>query len=168
VLPRNHRQEAFCHAYLQAVAARCGLTLSVANYDYGIDLTLREITRRNGHFVESGFKLDIQAKSTTKAQAIGGHVIYDLSVRAYDVLRNEAVCSPRMLVLFALPENEADWTRHSEKQMQLHCGAYWLSLRGFPPSKNARSVRLRIPRRSLFTPDSLGTFFERVRRGELP
>lgn len=100
MLTRNHRQEALSRAYVQAIAARCGLACSFAReFDYGIDATLREIRRRKRRYVESGFVLDVQAKSTTKSAASASHVLYDLDVKNYDDLREREVGCPRVLVL---------------------------------------------------------------------
>jgi hypothetical protein len=67
VLIQTHRQEAVSRAYIHAIAARCGLGCSFRDFDYGIDLSVHAIRRVGHRYVESGFNLDIQAKSTTTA-----------------------------------------------------------------------------------------------------
>ena len=62
MISKPHRQEALSIAYLQAVAATCGMTWARASHDYGIDITLNEVKRVEGKTIETGVKLDIQGK----------------------------------------------------------------------------------------------------------
>ena len=80
MMTQQHRQEALSLAYIQAVAAMCGLTHSFPSKDYGIDIRLHDIERRGVRFVESGVRLDIQAKSTTAIALTELDFIYDLDV----------------------------------------------------------------------------------------
>jgi hypothetical protein len=114
VLIRSHRQEALSRAYIHAIAARCGLGCSFHEFDYGIDLTIHEIERVGTRYRESGFALDVQAKSTTSALATPDRVRYDMEVRAYDDLRQVNAGTPRILVLLVLPEDEGTWTEQQE------------------------------------------------------
>ena len=69
MLTTQHRQELLSRAYVAAVAASVGMNFSTRDFDYGIDLTLHEVTTRKSRitgkrrFVESGRTLDIQIKS---------------------------------------------------------------------------------------------------------
>ncbi len=166
MLIRNHRQEALCRTYVQATAARCGLSCSFRDWDYGIDVTLHEIRRRGRRYAESGFKLDIQAKSTAGTPMTDTQVLYDLEVKNYDDLRDLRVGCPRILVLLVLPADETQWTDQSEEHLLLRYGAYWLSLKGMEATVNQRTVRLAIPRAHLFTVETLQTLMVKVRRRE--
>lgn len=166
MLTRNHRQEVMSRAYVQAIAGRCGLTCSLRDFDYGIDLTLHDIRRRGHRHMESGFKLDIQAKSITTRNLVAATVAYDLDVKNYDDLRETQVGCPRILVLLVLPEDEAQWTEQTEDHLLLRHGAYWLSLRGRGPTVNQRSVRVMIPRANLFSVQALESLMGKVRRRE--
>src|SRR5260370_41183625 len=104
-----HRQEALSRAYIQAVASKCGMSCSFRDFDYGIDVTLHEITRRDNRYVESGFKLDIQAKSSINVIFEDDIVKYDVEKKTYDDLRDPNVGTPRILVLLALPDLEDAW-----------------------------------------------------------
>jgi hypothetical protein len=55
--------------------------------DYGIDLSLHDIQFVGGRRVESGCKLDVQAKCTTRASLQGQYVRHDLEVTSYNALR---------------------------------------------------------------------------------
>src|SRR5947209_15670929 len=95
---RMHQQEGLSRAYIQAVASRCGLSCSFRDFDYGIDVTLNHIKLRQGRRVESGYRLDVQAKSTTRAALDEEHVAYDMEVKTYEDLRDPEVESLRILV----------------------------------------------------------------------
>jgi len=153
-------------AYVQAIAGRCGLTGSLRDFDYGIDVTLHDIRRRGHRHMESGFKLDIQAKSTTTRNLTVTDVVYDLDVKNYDDLRDPQVGCPRILVLLVLPEDEARWIEQTEDHLLLRNAAYWLSLKGQGPTRNQKSVRVSLPRVHLFSVQALESLMERVRRGE--
>jgi len=165
LLTRNHRQEALSRAYVLAIAARCGMSASVSNPDYGIDLTLNDIAVSGDHRAESGYKLDIQAKSATLASLSRENVRYDLDVRSYETLRHPNVGSPRLLFL-VLPEDEKDWSVQTEDQLILRRCAYWLSLRGRPATTNRRSIRLAIPRANVFSIEALQRLMARIKAGE--
>jgi Domain of unknown function (DUF4365) len=94
LLTRNHRQEALSRAYVQAIAARCGMSVSTSYPDYGIDMSLNEIEISDHVRRESGYKLDVQAKATTRAGVTEDSVWYDLEVRSYDLLRASPVKKP--------------------------------------------------------------------------
>jgi hypothetical protein len=166
VLTRNHRQEAMSRAYIHAVAGLCGLSCGFRDYDYGIDLTLHEVRRRGQRHYESGFKLDIQAKSTTAANWTPIGIGYDLTVASYDDLRDPTVGTPRILVVLVLPEVEEEWLTITEEQLLLRKAAYWHSLRGMPATTSRRSVRVEIPQANLFTVESLRALMDRIRRQE--
>jgi hypothetical protein len=44
MLIKSHRPESLSRAYIQAIAGRCGMNCSLRDFDYGIDVTLHEIT----------------------------------------------------------------------------------------------------------------------------
>src|SRR6266851_1720211 len=108
LLTKPHRMEALSRAYVQAVAARCGLSYQTRSTDYGIDLTLYEVAVQYGRYAETGYQLDIQLRSTTAASVAEDHVHYDLKVKTYNDLRPVQIFVPRLLVVYVLPENEAE------------------------------------------------------------
>jgi hypothetical protein len=167
MLTWNQRQEELCRAYIQAIAACCGLSSSAPRLDFGIDVILHEIARIQNRLIESGFRLDVQAKSTTLACVEEAAIRYDLEVRTYDVLRMPAPGCPRILVVLVLPPDEADWFGQTEDALVLRHCAYWLSLRGQAATKNRKSVRIRIPRANVFSVSALQFMMARIRRGEL-
>jgi hypothetical protein len=168
VLIRSHRQESLSRAYIQAIASQCGLNCSFRAFDYGIDVTLHVIQQRDRRYVETGFNLDIQAKSTHEATVTDSHVLYDLEVKNYDDLRNPNVGTPRILVLLVQPETESEWTDETEEELRVRRCAYWLLIKGWEPTTNTSTIRVSIPRANRFSIESLQGMMERVRNGEDP
>ena len=150
-----HRMESLSRAYLQAVAAQAGLNYSVHTYDYGIDITLREVERAGPYYVETGRTIDVQLKSTTADVEGETEVRFDLDVRTYDHLRAEHPLGTRVLVLLVLRPEEAGWVTHTGDGLLIGGRAYWAVLRGHPPVANTATVRVSIPRPNVVTPEVL-------------
>jgi hypothetical protein len=166
VLIRTHRQEAVSRAYIHAIATRCGLGCSFRDFDYGIDLTVHAIRRIGRRYVESGFNLDIQAKSSTTAVVNPTQVVYDMEVKTYDDLRDRGVGCPRILVLLTMPEDELVWTEQNEDNLLLRRCAYWMSLKGKAATANTATIRVSIPRANVFLVDALNRLMDKVRKRE--
>jgi hypothetical protein len=166
VLIRTHRQEAVSRAYIHAIAARCGLGCSSRDFDCGIDLSVHTIRRVGHRYVESGFNLDIQAKSTTTAVVTPAQVLYDMEVKTYDDLRDTGVGCPRMVVLLVMPDDETTWTEQNEDHLLLRKCAYWASLKGMPATTNTATIRVAIPRVNVFSVDALTRLMDKVRKRE--
>jgi hypothetical protein len=167
-MTRNQRQEALSRAYVQVVAAQVGFSHTPRTTDYGIDLSLYAVARRENRYVETGIVLDVQVKSTARAAVESGALAYDLDVKPYDDLRDPAAHNPRILVLIILPADPADWLSQTEEGLTLRRCAYWQSLAGRGPTSRGRTVRLRIPRVNVFSPSALAGIFEHLRLGGEP
>lgn len=135
-------------------------------FDYAIDITLTDIQIRNGRRVESGFKLDIQAKSTINAEVHDDAIAYAMEKKTYDDLRDPTVGTPRILVLLLLPKDEEQQVHVSHDNLIVRHSAYWLSTKGMVELPNRRSVSVRIPRANLFTCKSLEAIMVAVKSGK--
>jgi hypothetical protein len=166
VLTQQHRQECLSKAFIQAVAGRAGLNCLFPQLDFGIDVTLTDIQIRNGRRVESGFKLDIQAKSSINAKVHRDAITYKLEMKTYDDLRDPNVGAPRILVLLVLPKVEEQQVHVSHDNLIVRHSAYWFSLKGMPTLPNEESVSVRIPRANLFTDDTLNRIMLAVKSGK--
>jgi hypothetical protein len=158
----EHRMEQLSRAYAQAVAAMAGCTCARPETDYGSDLTLRRIAQISGTFRPVGRNLDLQLKSTTSAELAAEEVVYDLDVRAYNILRHSTHAAPVYLVLLVMPSDQTEWIAHSEDRLELRRCAYWFSLRRAPAVSNTASVRIRVPRQNQFTPSALTRIMEAI------
>lgn len=168
MLIQSHQQEALSRAYVQAIAARAGMSFSLPSNDYGIDLTLNDIEVRGVRWGESGHKLDVQAKSTTKAQVRTTGIKYNREVQAYEDLRVVHSGCPRILVLLVLPEDERRWCEQTEDNLILRHCAYWLSLQGLPRTRNRKTVQVVIPKTQVFSADALRAMMKRIKAGGVP
>jgi hypothetical protein len=160
----NQRQEALSRVYVQAIAAQAGMGHTPRVNDYGIDLSIHEIARRGHRYCETGTVLDVQVKSTTRAGRDTTAIQYDLEKKAYDDLRDPGVPNARLLVVVVFPAKPAKWLSQSEKELTIHGCAYWISLEGREATTRRRSVRLRIPRRNVFSVSSLLEIMDRLRK----
>ena len=131
-------------------------------------MTLRLIRRVGADFIPVGRNLDLQLKSTKDATFTPTEVVYDLDVRAYNILRRSTRRTPICLVLLVLPSVQAEWLVHSEDRLELRRCAYWYSLRGASTVPNISSVRIHIPRQNQFTPAALTRIMEAIAREEDP
>jgi hypothetical protein len=168
VLPRNLRQEALSRTYVRAIAARAGVICGGTENDLGFDLLLRSVEIHEQQYWDSGPQLDVQLKSTTRAEFRENSIVHDLEVRAYNLLRQENVNRPRILVLLVLPEDESEWLTQSEEALILRRCAYWASLRGAEPSTAHTTVRIKIPRANVFSVESLQALIDQARKESIP
>lgn len=168
MLPRNLRQEAMSRAYVQAVAARAGLITTVPAADFGIDLCLHTVEARGRRWGPGPVQLDIQLKSTTRADLREGHLYYDLDVKNYDDLRAPAPMCPRLLVVLLLPEQEEEWLHQTAEELILRRCAWWLWLGGADATTATTTVRVRIPLGQVFSVAGVQEIVARLERGESP
>ena len=163
MMTRGHRQEALCRAYVQAIAARAGLLSSRPEPDYGIDLSLRTVGVHDGHHSDTSFQLDLQLKSTTRANVTESDVRYDLEVDTYEYLRTPDTFCPRILVVLVLPAAEDEWLSQSHNELAIRHCAYWLSLKGYPATTATSTVRLAIPLANAFSMQAVQDLLRRIK-----
>ena len=167
MMTRNHRQEALCRAYVQAVAALAGVGTSRPELDYGIDMSLRVIHQHENLHQDAHVQLDLQLRSTTRANVTDTQVSYDLDVRTYEYLRQRSPIHC-ILVLLILPEDEALWLSQSAEDLTIRHCAYWVSLEGAEPTTATSSIRITIPRTRIFSVQAVRAMMDRVMQGEEP
>lgn len=167
MMTREHRQEALCRAYVHAVAALAGVGTSKPEPDYGIDLSLRNIEQRGSRRLDSRLLLDLQLRSTMRANISETIVSYDLDVKTYDFLREKSVIRS-LLVVLVLPEDETLWLSQSPDELIVRHCAYWISLRGAEPVTATSSVRIAIPRVQVFSVQAVRAIMDRLQQGEEP
>ncbi len=164
MMTRNHRQEALCRAYVQAVAALAGATSSKPEPDYGIDLSLREIAVRDRRYHDTSVQIDLQLRGTTRANRTDTTLNYDLDMDTYNDLRIVSAGCPRLLVVLVLPKEEEHWLSQSPNELSIRHCAYWLSLEGAPPLAARRSIRVTIPLANRFTSETVRTLLRQARK----
>jgi hypothetical protein len=134
-----------------------------------MDMVLRAIAIQEHQYFDHGPQLDIQLKSTTTAEVREAEVIYDLEVRAYNLLRQDIFPGrPRILVLLVLPEDESQWVSQSEDDLILRRCAYWICLRGAAPTTNQKTIRIAIPRSNLFSAEAVQRLMDEASKEARP
>lgn len=162
----SHRKEQFSLAYVKAVAAVAGFaTYSPSVDDDSVDLGIA--SRGSGGSLQRP-RLELQLKCTADARVWADRIPFKLTKKNYDDLTIDRPLVPRILVVVLVPPQPDDWLSQTEKELALrHCG-YWLSLRGMPAVPNRTTVTVHIPRRNVFSVDSLRKIMWRIGKGELP
>jgi hypothetical protein len=162
MMTRNHRQEALCRAYVRTIAAQAGVLCSQPDPDYGIDLSLRAVEIDARRRRDVSVQVDLQLRSTTRANITESAVAYDLDVPTYNNLRVAGAC-PRILVVLVLPDDEKEWVWQSPAELAIRRCAYWLSLEEFPPTTATRSLRTEIPLANVFSAEAVHTLLQQAR-----
>ena len=151
----NFVQEQLSKAYLRAVVFQAGYNLSEPTVDdHGIDGTIRP-------YGPGRLPIDFQLKSTTAYEERGDSILYDLRVENYNSLIVDDDL-PRVLVLFLMLEERAEWLSFSPEQLCLRKAAYWVSLKGGEESANSSSVRVTLPLKNEFSVEGILAMFEQL------
>jgi hypothetical protein len=162
----DQRKEQFSRAYVQAVAACAGYAWSMPSVDDdSVDMTL---SRRGGAGTIRSPRLDLQLKCKAAATPSEPQFSHSIKLKNYDDLREPAVLVPRILVVVLVPDDLNDWLAHSETELALRRCAYWISLRGSPPSLNQTSQTVQMIKAQTFTVTSLSAMMGRIAVGGLP
>ena len=172
MLTIQHTEEDLSRAYVQAIAAKAGVNLSMKDrsHDYTIDGTFHQVSYFNGHYHETGFSLDFQLKASISCIIDDTHLRYDLDVETHNYLVDRApraATTQVILILMVLPEAESEWLSFSEEELVLRRCCYWLYLSG-ERSNNARTQRIEISRQNFLTPNILNEVLTALEKGELP
>jgi len=172
-LTQQNVESELSYAYLHAVASRTNMACQVASRhadDAGIDASLTAWAP----FPDGGYltevDLNVQLKATIQPPADDGtsYSYFVRGVKRYDGLRQETVATPRILVVLFLPADAGQWLSHSEEELVLRRCAYWVSMRGAPPSDNETGATVNIPKSQTFAPDDLIGLVARLCRRDIP
>jgi hypothetical protein len=180
MLTTQHIQEDLSRAYIQAVAAKAGVnvTIGAQAHDYGVDGTFHQVAIRpqvdsHGKLrqrrLNSGFNLEFQCKASKDWGEAPDAIVYDLEVKTYNDLifrANNRTATPLVLILMCLPAAEDDWLLLSEHQLLLRKCCYWHRLSG-AESDNLDKKRVRIPKIQALTPDAVNVLLLQVEQGVL-
>ena len=162
-----HTKELISRAYVNALAARVGMTVANASLDYGFDGTFKDIEydEETNEYGETGFGIDFQLKATINASPNNGVIKYNLEVKNYHKLIKTQVGTPRILIVYCMPREKERWLIvNSEETLFRRC-AWWCSLKGYPEVKNKERVVIDIPLNQQLTPEVLAQLMQRVKEG---
>ena len=162
----NGQKEQFSQAYVRAITAVAGFTLTKPDVDDdSVDFT---IAHRGGHGTTRLPRLDLQLKCTGSVPPLEPEFSFALKKKNYDDLRHEDFMVPRILVIVIVPVELSEWVTHSEESLVLWRCGYWLSLRGAPASDNHESVTIHVPRAQRFSVERLAMLMTNISNGTNP
>jgi hypothetical protein len=171
VLTEQNIEAELSYAYLHAVATRAGFACAVAGRhldDVSVDALIHESGRRlhpNSRVLDLSLHVQLKATRTTPPEQ-DGRFSFSLPLHQYNRLRETLLTVPRLLVVYLLPSDPAEWLRHSEEGLIARRCAYWVSLRGAPPSLNETTQTVYVPRSQPLSPDGLLQIMTRLSRLE--
>lgn len=117
-IPQEHQMEQLHLAYVIAVAALSGTTFDPPRQDYGIDGKISEVQRfPNGKYRATNWHFACQLKATTNFKLRNDIVAYEMEAEAYNRLVLAEGNTSRILVLFCLPKDWANWVELKEEQL---------------------------------------------------
>jgi hypothetical protein len=169
VITIQHTQECLSRAYVQALAAKAGVNLTVQRLlDYGIDGSFHAVKIKDNTRIESGCSLRFQLKASVNwfYDATGQHVVYDLEAKTYNHLcSQEPEEEECILILLCLHSDADSWLQVTEQSLVLRHCCYWHRISG-ASTTNKNTKRIEIPRANLLTADAVGQLLadERQRR----
>lgn len=167
-LPETQRQENFSLAYVRAIAAACGFSVSSLDDDYdSVDalISATGIVEWNGR-ISTGRSpcLAVQVKCTHATKPKNGVLKFELPVKNYNDLRDTGRLMNAIVVVLCTPKLWSQRLRWSDKSLILRQVAYWKSLRGEPATTNGDSITIAMT--ELFSPDSLSQLMFTSAQGE--
>lgn len=161
------KQEAFSKAFIRAIAARAGVSVTQPESDFGTDLTLTEVKARQEPSGKVSYvdlnSLRLQLKSTINLEIKDDEVIFDLDVKNYNDLVDSESNIPRILVLIHVPREQSNWFTHNDDELVLRHKAYWISIAGRTPSENDSKQRIKIPTTNIFNEPVINQLFSKIR-----
>lgn len=162
-----HTKEQISRSYVNVLAARVGMTISTASFDYGFDGTFKDIEYDPdvGEYGETGFGIDYQLKATINAKEKDGVVKYSLEVKNYRKLIKTRVGTPRILIVYSMPKDDKQWVTVDNEETVLRKCAWWCSLKGLPEVDNKERVTVTIPVEQQLTPEVLQELMCKVKEG---
>lgn len=165
MITEQHRKEGLSRAFIQAIAAKAGMTVSInaASHDYGIDGQFHKVSTLGKKLKETGINLDFQLKATTDFSIQEKSVQYSLDSSTYNMLsqRSHPRVTPAILILLCLPKDPREWFQISEKSLVLKNCCYWTRINSGTTS-NTASVTIQIPTNNFLSPESLMLLMDNI------
>lgn len=145
-----------------------GMNCAISEHDYGIDGTFIDgKILQKGRRCESGFKIDFQLKASINTEKTGNFIHYPLEAKNYNDLVDTNVGTPRILIVYSMPEDASKWLTSSNEELVLRHCAWWCSLRGQEPTDNKSSKTVYMPLEQMLSVSELQSMMERVKGGHV-
>ncbi len=163
-MEENNAKEQFCHAYVNAIAAIARYATYKPNPDDdSIDIGF---AARGGNGTYRSPRLEAQLKCTSQEILCEDFVHYPLKIKNFNDLKDEKVYVPRILIVVFAPKELNKFIEQSEESLVLkHCG-YWISSRGYVETNNTSAVTVKLPRKNIFSVESLTDMMTKICNGQ--
>lgn len=153
------KQEQLSLAVLHATCAKAGFAFKVTDRicdNWGWDAEAHVFEELAPNSTLTDFKIKFQLKATRQQLTLnGGRYSFSIETPYYNRLRAVAgFDAPTYLVVFQMPEEEADWVECSADRLVLKRCLRWVSLRGAPETAQ-QSITVYIPQAHVLTPEAL-------------
>ena len=155
LLTDNDRKEQLSCAYVAAIAAYCGLSVSIPTPDRdSVDIRVSSGTSRRA-------AVEFQLKATSSPDWDGDDLRFQLKAKNYNdmVIKRQV---PLLLAVMVLPDDPAEWLIVDIDQLAMKQCVWWTSLIGKPATEQG-SVQVKLHSSNLLTPIAL---HELIRRSE--
>jgi hypothetical protein len=130
-------------AYLGAIAAAAGCEVSKPEPDPSLDWTIGHKSKKHTHVRTA--KIDVALKSTHQtAPDDNGEFSFTIKNEHLEVLAEEALYYPRLLVVMLLPKDVDSWVWSRTNWMIMRHSMYWANLRGIQATGQTRT-NVRVP-----------------------
>lgn len=156
ILTENYRKAELSFAYLSAICAMAGYTCERGP---SVDMDSIDASVRTGGVPR--IRIDVQLKSTSSLDLIGGNLHFQLSRKNYNDLATLRQV-PIILAVLELPASQDEWLSCDADELVLRRSLWWTSL-AEEQQISAGSKTVIIPQSQLLTPDSLGELASRER-----
>jgi hypothetical protein len=165
-ITEQHIKEGLSVAYVTALAHSSGLLLGGFSFDYGLDGNFSGVRKNGKRYASNGFYLDFQLKASCNVDIYDDYIKYNLESKTYNDLVDTNVGTPRILILYKLPNKRSLWFNINESGIYLKECAWWCSLVGQKPTTNKQRISIKIPRSQVLTPKVLRELMNKVERGD--
>jgi len=168
MLTENDIKEELSYAYVHAIASRAGYGCDRPSKDRdSIDVVIsaKDLLAENSIFNSPTLGLQLKATSGPLIANPDGHYPFVLPIKNYIDLR-KPTASPRLLVLFHLPEDDADWLESDHDRLLARRAAYWCNLRGQPEADTTTAKTVYVPQANLLTGEALTALLAKASRME--
>jgi Domain of unknown function (DUF4365) len=167
VLGINDIKEELSHAYIHAIASVAGYSFERIKVDRdSVDVVISARGKLDPGSIIHSPKIDVQLKASSTIDPSGVGFTFVLSKKNYDDLRISDTMCPRILIVLALPQDQAEWLSITREQLVAKRGAFWFTLKGMPSTDNETSNTITIPTSNHFDTNCLRNMMIKVSKGE--
>lgn len=151
-------------AYLGAIAAAAGCELAKPEPDPSLDWTIGH--RSDKHTLVKTAKIDVALKSTFQTEPNDrGEFSFTIKNIHLEVLAEELLYYPRLLIVMLLPKNVDAWVWSRHNWMIMRHSMYWVNLRGVQATGKEKS-NVRVPYTQRFDAPELCRLLHLVGEGK--